>query len=342
MSFTIYSARGKVNTTPSNKRDIHSLPFADIETSYRNFYSALVDEELELLNTIGKNMHDRTVARLLASRNASSEENPDDAPEYEPITHIDPDTDASYRTVANEQAVTKFAEENNIAASWSWLAPQLLAYLGNYTLPTKVDGVISCKDFLNLNVKTEFDLGIYRLITKIPRGRLMKQQTDSLHLPVCSLVPIYMAAQKRANGTKFSEWSRSDLAGLVDKELYVAMTAPPLPGPYDPEELLQIRNTGLRYVSRSKKELGVTKSYSPETYHMLAGVSESLIGGLNKYAKAMLCQIWCAHPNNRSKYMILDPYDWDNIPEPLINTNVIKEHPAKSKYPEYEVHIPWE
>jgi len=30
--------------------------------------------------------------------------------------------------------------------------------------------------------------------------------------------------------------------------------------------------------------------------------------------------------------MILDPYDWDNIPEPLIDTNVIRELPARTAF----------
>ena len=38
----------------------------------------------------------------------------------------------------------------------------------------------------------------------------------------------------------------------------------------------------------------------------------------------MLCQIWLAHPQHRTEYMILDPNNWDTIPAPLIETDLIK------------------
>lgn len=337
MTYTKYGTKSTTQAVPTPRKDLANIPFGDIEKEYQAILAELVSEELNRLNEVSLEIHSKVVARVLASRNASSEENPDDVPDYTPIEDIDADTLRKYKASANEQAVVNFVEKHNIAGSWSWLAPQLIAYLGTYTLPTKVDGFIKCTDFLNLNVTSNFDLGIYRMFTKVPRGRLMKSQTDIAHIPVCSLVPIYMATQKMSKNTKFSEWSRDDVQYIVDEDLYKAMVAPPLPGPYDANELLAIRNTGLRYVSRAKKELGATKSYNPVTYHMLSGVSDSLVGGLSKYARAMLCQIWCAHPTNRTQYMILDPYNWDNIPEPIVSTNIFTRPTV-----EFKVDIPWD
>lgn len=334
MTYIKYGTKSTIQATSTARKDLVTIPFGDIEDSYQSTLKSLVKNELDRLNAVALEVHNKTLARVLASRNASSEENPDDAPDFIPIEHLDADTLKKYKASANEQSVLNFAEKHNIAGSWSWLAPQIIAYLGNYTIPTKVNGYIKCTDFLNLNVTSKFDLGIYRMFTKVPRGRLMKLQTDAKHIPVCSLVPIYMAAQKFSKNTKFSEWLKDDVHTIVDDDLYKAMVSPPLPGPYDANELLTIRNTGLRYISRAKKELGVTKSYNPVTYHMLTGVSDSLVGGLSKYAKAMLCQIWCAHPVNRTQYMILDPYNWDNIPEPLISDQIFN-------VPEVEVDIPW-
>jgi hypothetical protein len=39
-------------------------------------------------------------------------------------------------------------------------------------------------------------------------------------------------------------------------------------------------------------------------------------------AQTMIAQIWCAHPSNRTKYMVLDPKNWDAIPAPLISSDI--------------------
>jgi hypothetical protein len=49
----------------------------------------------------------------------------------------------------------------------------------------------------------------------------------------------------------------------------------------------------------------------------------SQIHSLPKLVQIMVCQTWCAHPNNRTQYMVLNPLDWDNLPEPLIQTSEI-------------------
>jgi hypothetical protein len=44
---------------------------------------------------------------------------------------------------------------------------------------------------------------------------------------------------------------------------------------------------------------------------------------LPDYAQAMVAQIWCAHPSNRTEHMILDPNNWDNMPPALLSSDVI-------------------
>lgn len=38
----------------------------------------------------------------------------------------------------------------------------------------------------------------------------------------------------------------------------------------------------------------------------------------------MLTQVWVAHPSLRNEYMVLDPVNWDQMPEPLIPTELHK------------------
>jgi hypothetical protein len=46
----------------------------------------------------------------------------------------------------------------------------------------------------------------------------------------------------------------------------------------------------------------------------------------------MLSQIWVAHPENRTKYMVLDPLNWDRVPPPLIETDIFQK-------PVYEISV---
>lgn len=338
---TMYKTYSHKTSQPiSIKRDIKDLPFDEIDSAYKLYLADKTEEELSRINEVGLAIHRKRVAAVLAARNASTEENPEDVADFHPIDTLDPETLAEYKVVANEKAVIDFVDKYGIVDSWKWLGPQLLALLGNYKLPDMVDGKYVAEDFLRLNVTTAYDRGLYKLITKVPRGRLMKNQTDPDHLLVCALVPLYMAAHKRNRDIKFTQWE--NVHHLVDKDLYQAMTSPPLPGPCDNDELLAIRRSGLTYVSKARKELGQTKMHNPATYHMLTGITSSVIGKLPKYAKAMLCQIWCAHPDNRSKYMILDPYNWDNTPDPLVSTTILKNHiTTVAARPTYD-ELPWD
>jgi hypothetical protein len=45
----------------------------------------------------------------------------------------------------------------------------------------------------------------------------------------------------------------------------------------------------------------------------------------------MLTQIWLAHPQHRSNLMILDPNNWDHMPEPLIAASIFKTPEGKTQ-----------
>ena len=81
------------------------------------------------------------------------------------------------------------------------------------------------------------------------------------------------------------------------------------------EELLDIREMGL--VFKTGQKAGTTRN--PATTYRLTGINSTKIGGLPELAQTMLSQIWCAHPTNRTKYMVLDPHNWDQIPTPLVS-----------------------
>jgi len=336
--YTKYTKSGYSKS--SAKKDIKELPFDEIQEDYSGHYNHAVEVYLEDVNNIAMNAWKRKSALARADLYKNSEESEEEVDDslrdYTPIEDVPADEASKFREAANDYAVLAFVDKYNIKEAWEWLGPQLLAHLGTYKLPEYVDKevtgssgtkvmkrVIVGSDFLDLNVTTPRELGIYRFITKVARGKLMEKQVLPEHTPYCSLVPLYMAAQKKFSSIKYTDWDPTTVKPLVDKDLYAAMVCDPPMGKVTDDELLQIRHVGLSYISRSAKERGQTKYYNPETYHTLSGIGDSAIGNLPKYAKVMLCQIWSAHPKNRNQYMILDPYDWDRMPPPLINSTIL-------------------
>jgi hypothetical protein len=76
----------------------------------------------------------------------------------------------------------------------------------------------------------------------------------------------------------------------------------------------------------------------------LYGVTHPEFRILPELAQVMLAQIWCAHPENRTKYMILDFKNWDQMPEPLITTEIFISPVAKTKVAkkdDYVIDLPW-
>ena len=133
----------------------------------------------------------------------------------------------------------------------------------------------------------------------------------------CALVPLIMYAFKLNHGIKYSQWSKRTLHYVVNESLHAAMTCE-VPENLTVEELLEARDTGLVYKTGAKA--GETRN--PLTTYKLYDTKGTRIHELPDLAKTMLTQIWCAHPKNRTKYMVLDPKNWDSLPSPLVPHDV--------------------
>jgi hypothetical protein len=62
-----------------------------------------------------------------------------------------------------------------------------------------------------------------------------------------------------------------------------------------------------------------------------------------KLTGTMLCQIWVAHPSLRTEYMVLDPVDWDYMPEPLVSPEIFITNKAGKSTLTYDASsdLPW-
>jgi len=102
--------------------------------------------------------------------------------------------------------------------------------------------------------------------------------------------------------------------------------------------LLAIREQGLVY--RTGPKAGQTRN--PESTWQLYSIQDTELGSQTKLLQSILCQIWLAHPRNRRSTMILDPHDWDNIPQPLVDTQVLAQPTAAKKKSALREEMPWD
>jgi hypothetical protein len=198
----------------------------------------------------------------------------------------------------------------------SWLLPQLVAAFGSWRL-ILVDGVIDVVQTLKRNCEASVENTAYWRLSRITRSLLVTQQTKQPEY--ATLTPLILAGFKRMQGVQYEAWrGLPKLEYVLEPRLLeaVCVDVPALGS----ERLLEIRTQGL--TTRSGKSAGQLKN--AETTWSLNGISDTELGHLPKLTQSILAQIWLAHPVHRHNLMILDPQNWDHMPEPLIANNVFK------------------
>jgi len=247
------------------------------------------------------------------------------------------------------------AKEFNITAFNSWMLPQILAHYGSWKLIYK-DGKVDPNLTAKANISTPWHVGLWKVCTRLKRGSLVKSQSDPEFASYSALVPLILAGAKRYQGIKYTQWNVDHSCRLISQDLLDALFwVPPTPKivaqdqtilecgkPYyglGSEELLELREQGLT-IRSGKREGQVQKATS--TWR-LNGLGGTVLQGAPALVTTMLAQIWCAHPSLRTQYMILDPNDWDAMPEPLIAETVFVEplKPAKVKAEKAYYDLPW-
>ena len=156
------------------------------------------------------------------------------------------------------------------------------------------------------------------------RSQLIKNQTQNPEY--AQLTPLILLGLKRHQG--FSYEQLRDFSGLnylLEPQLYEALVLDELPQ-LSRDRLLQIRHQGLVYMTG--KQAGQTRQ--AESTWKLYGIQGTELGNIPALAQTILAQIWLAHPKHRRSTMILDLNDWDNMPEPLIDGEVLPKATAVS------------
>lgn len=235
------------------------------------------------------------------------------------LPELDPELLAAYKDKAGQAAVKSYVEVLGLA-EWSHVfMPEIISLIAPMTLKRNERGLISGLRFRNENFTTPKLRGLYYFLKLDARSSYLKTQYKAPNSSYCSLVPTIMYAHKLVHGVKYSEWDPEEIEYVVHPQLAEAMRY--VPEPMTVDEIMHERTEGLTV--RNGPTSG--KVLSAVWKHKLAGpqLKTGIFKDTPYLAQVMLAQIWCAHPDNRSAYMVLDPVNWDKVPKALIDSDVM-------------------
>ena len=171
-------------------------------------------------------------------------------------------------------------------------------------------------------------LGVHRTLMINPRsafsvsGGVGKAENARF----CLLVPLIMSGFKEYDNVNYESWDRDSVRVITSPPLFEAMRG--LHFPRRPLDLESRNSLVKRAVVRSGVEQDPISSTS-----MLKPPLHAVYPNLDVLSGYMLLQTWAAHPQNRNKYMILNPHDWDDMPEPFDSVHLLGSPDLDAKDP---------
>lgn len=270
--------------------------------------------------------------------------------------------DVPYQEVPNLQDIRRKAGQAALVSEFiprykldtimqAWVMPQIIAYIASKRInwqEVSVGGVDRNSPQFRVNAlklldkifdsNSEWDLGLYHFLMLDSRSAWLKSQYKPEGRAYCALVPLIPYAFKLNHGIPYSQWDRSTLKWVVNDSLCKAMLCE-VPEGLTREAILEAREQGLIYKTGAK----AGEQRNPVSTYKLYDTRGTALHGLPDQAQTMLAQIWCAHPENRTKYMVLDPRNWDSIPAPLITSDVFGNTKTTKKISDRPAHpnMPW-
>jgi hypothetical protein len=254
----------------------------------------------------------------------------------------------------NDSQLEDLAKTHYLTAFNSWMLPQIAAHYGTWKLIRNSSGKVDCDLTAKENITTPWDIGLWKVVTRLKRGSLVKSQVNPEFCSYSALVPIILMGSKKFCGVKYSEWDIRPDCKLIDKSLLEAMTWELTEEQESEPHSLDLTQTqyGLgSSVLLFLQTQGLTVKSGPKSGTVMKPTSSWCLRGMRgtelawvpKLTGTMLCQIWVAHPSLRTEYMVLDPVDWDYMPEPLISSEIFKTNKASKSKPadDSSYDLPW-
>lgn len=220
----------------------------------------------------------------------------------------------------NLQEVELWCEQHQLPHLYTWTLAQAVAHFGTWRL-VKRDGVIDCVETLKQNIQEDlWAQGLWKL-TRIKRSNLLVSQVKAPEYG--AFTPLILAGFKRMQNVQYEQWrDATGLEHVLEPNLYEAVVLEDYGCcNLGSARLLEIRDQGLTIMSGAK--IGQRKS--AESTWSLTGIKNTELGGIPKLTQTMLTQCWLAHPKHRTHLMILDPQNWDRMPEPLISSEIFQQ-----------------
>ena len=226
-------------------------------------------------------------------------------------------TEIPFETFATSVDLAKTAQDLQLLSYESWLLPQLVAHFGNWQIVLDGTGLVDTKSTLAQNIGTDaWQHGVLLAVTKLQRSCLVSKQTSETGRHYSALVPLILAGVRQAQNIRYSQWRSAHLEWVVPEALYAAMTTPP--PQLDPQLLLDLRALGLQQRGQARAATSAARLY---------GLTGTSLGSAPALQQTQLTQTWVAHPSLRVANMVLDPVNWDSMPPPLIETQVLAPAP---------------
>jgi hypothetical protein len=238
---------------------------------------------------------------------------------YEPPT-LTPEQEQRERYKAGSEAIYEYFLKPYHIKQWGVkILDQIVQEFSRHRLNAQgAEGTISGLQYLkdNIDPKLPRIMGIYRFLMLDKRSEYLQKQNTGEAKKYSSLVPLILYAHKLYNNTPYSQWERESLHRVVNPLLAEAMLTqvPEL----TQARLLELREIGLQQAGKTRPA---------NTSYNLNGLKNTELGHCNNLVKTMMCQTWVAHPQNRTKYMVLDPLVWDRMPPPIVSTSIFREPP---------------
>lgn len=234
-----------------------------------------------------------------------------------PDPKLDEDVKREIRLKAGNEAIREYFIKPYQLKGWGpKLLDQLVAKFSTHKINSLgSEGKISGLEYLkqNLNPKDPVIMGMYRFLMIDTRSDYLEKMNAGENRKYCTLVPLILYAHKLYNDVPYSQWERETLHYVVNDALCEAMlTEVPQ---IEHDRLIELREIGLMQQGTRR---------NPQTTYSLYRLGDSELNDTNTLVKVMVCQTWAAHPTNRTKFMVLDPMNWDSMPPPLIDVNIFK------------------
>jgi len=310
----MYSTR----TTPrAFTHSIENIPFAEIATAYDNLNRQAYGEWVIEQQQHNEYRKEKFLKNWAAEHEAPFEGDIEEEMSFSMDKSKYPGMSAQYKDEFSIY-MDSFATKHKMQANAEWIFSQILAKFSTLPLVEYEDDTISASELFKEIRKSPFLSGMLLVCKHSTRSTFIKGQTDEKYKNFSSLVPLVMSAFKKYKNIPYSRWDKDEIQYITEAKLAKVMKMETLPD-ITVDEVLEARLAGLTIKSGNKMgELRPLKSTF--TLYIPAGTA---LDGLEMLAKIMICQTWVAHPSTRTEYMILNPIDWDNMPDPLIGSAVM-------------------